>query len=124
MDSHSWAGFGLAAISFFFRYAVKDMPRPIAWLGVLFGISVMVASITPATSKYINGPLIMFAVGCFCILGSGLWFYLGGFSPAAQAQTAPASSVGNSVNQQGGITGGTVIINPPPAKKRPTIPIL
>ncbi len=83
MDSRFFAGLGMSAISFFLRYAVKDMPRPNAWLGILFGILIMAVSATPSTAKYVNGPLIMFAVGCFCIIGSILWYYVGDFTVPA-----------------------------------------
>jgi hypothetical protein len=102
MDGKFFVGLGLSAVSFFLRYAVKDMPRPIAWLGVVFGVLIMVASTTPSISKYLNGPLIMLAVGCFCVIGSALWYYLGDFSaPALAEQTAQAGPSATQNNQSG-----------------------
>ena len=120
MDSRFLAGIGVSGISFFARYAVKDMPRPIAWLGVLFGVLIMAASTSPVTSKFINGPIIMLALGCFFILGSAVWFYFGD-SSSAFASTKVAEGLTPSVtqNNQSGpnlnVPGNNNTFNFPPA---------
>ena len=36
---------GLSAVFFFLRYAIKEIPRPVAWLGVSVGILCIAASV-------------------------------------------------------------------------------
>ncbi len=127
MDSRFWTGLGLAAISFFLRYAVKDMPRSVAWLGVRFGMLIMAVSILPSTTKYVNGPLIMFAGGCFCIIGSILWNYVGDFTVQALAeqQVAQTNPPINQNNQSGPniiAPGGNFTVSLPSASRTKQLP--
>jgi hypothetical protein len=80
----------------------------------------MAASATPATAKFVNGPIIMLAVGIFCVIGSGLWYFFGDFTGSVLADqqmtqndkgvTQSNPSGGANVNVPG--SGNTIVINP------------
>jgi hypothetical protein len=71
MDSQFVSGLGLSGISFFGRYAVAGIPKPIAWAGVIAGATMMLFSGTkpPASS------IIFAVIGILC-LGAAIHFYL------------------------------------------------
>lgn len=46
----------------------------------------------PSTIKYVNGPIIMFAVGCFCVIGSIIWYYVGDYTVPAFADQSVAQN--------------------------------
>ncbi len=67
------AGFGLTVLTFFGRYAVKEMPPWVARLGVAIGLLMMLSSATSTRPSLTSGPFVLFLVGCVCIAGSIFW---------------------------------------------------
>jgi hypothetical protein len=70
MDSQQFAGLGLSVTSFFARYAVPQMSPRIAWFGVMIGVLIMAANLSPSISGYNHLSFILFAAGCLLIVAS------------------------------------------------------
>jgi hypothetical protein len=51
------------------------MPSYVIYGGTALCILVMAISGYSIVSKHWNGPLLLFVVGCLCVVGSGIWFY-------------------------------------------------
>jgi hypothetical protein len=63
--------FGVAIIFGFLLYAVRAMPRSLAWIGIAAGIAVMALDI--ANLRAYAWPTVVAFIGVFCLVGAGLW---------------------------------------------------
>lgn len=78
---------------------------------VLFGLFWVYNDHPPIMARNITLGILGAALGAFALVWAG--YFISGAADAQTSAPANSGSSGSSVNQQGGITGGTVIINPP-----------
>jgi hypothetical protein len=71
MEQGFFIALGVAVIFGFLLYAVKAMPRSLAWIGIAAGVALMALDI--ANLRAYAWPTVAAFVGLFCLAGSGLW---------------------------------------------------
>src|SRR5437868_9987622 len=75
MDRQFIIGLSVSVLSFFLRYAVKDMPKSMAWSGVLVGVVLMAVGLAESSIKPPLSVVLLTIVGIICF-GLATHFYL------------------------------------------------
>jgi hypothetical protein len=84
-------GLAVATVSYFLRYAVRDMPPVIAWTGVFGGLVIAVLTFTPLAERFVL-PISIIGVGGLLLFAGGMLFYERSISsnPTASGSPSPA----------------------------------
>jgi hypothetical protein len=94
MDAHVYLGLGLSFASFFGRYAMPEIPKPVAWSGVVAGLFLASVSLWGANMKPPAGSLF-FGVAGFICFGIAVHLFLSRVTVAPAAAPPPPTAIVN-----------------------------